>query len=69
MLRGLFSDDVLTATILKSTAIADAGLTKQTLYEIERGQVRRSAYDRALESVNAANGEVLASIHKAWGRT
>ncbi|MBY3494464.1 plasmid partitioning protein RepA [Rhizobium laguerreae] len=68
LLRGLFSDDVLTATILKSTAIADVGLTKQTLYEIEKGQVRRSTYDRALESVNAANGEVLAGIHKAWGR-
>ena len=69
LLRSLFGDDVLTATILKSTAIADAGLTKQTLYEIEKGQVRRSTYDRALESVNAANGEILASIHKAWGRT
>lgn len=68
LLRSLFADDVLTATILKSTAIADAGLTKQSLYEIERGQVRRSTYDRALESVNAANGEVLAEIHKAWGR-
>jgi chromosome partitioning protein len=68
LLRSLFGDDVLTATILKSTAIADAGLTKQTLYEIERGQVRRSTYDRALESVNAANGEVLAGVHKAWGR-
>ncbi len=69
LLRSLFGEDVLTATILKSTAIADAGLTKQSLYEIERGQVRRSTYDRALESVNAANGEVLAGIHKAWGRT
>ncbi|MBW9051491.1 plasmid partitioning protein RepA [Rhizobium mesosinicum] len=69
LLRNLFGDDVLTATILKSTAIADAGLTKQTLYEIEKGQVRRSTYDRALESVTAANGEILASIHKAWGRT
>jgi chromosome partitioning protein len=69
LLRGLFGDDVLTATILKSTAIADAGLTKQTLYELEKGQVRRSTYDRALESVNAANGEVLAGIHHAWGRS
>ncbi|WP_438755138.1 plasmid partitioning protein RepA [Pararhizobium sp. O133] len=68
LLRNLFSDDVLTATILKSTSIADAGLTKQSLYEIERGQVRKSTYDRALESVNAANGEVLAGIHRAWGR-
>lgn len=47
LLRSLFGDDVLTATILKSTAIADAGLTKQTLFEIEKGQVRRSTYDRA----------------------
>lgn len=68
LLRNLFGDDVLTATILKSTSIADAGLTKQTLYEMERGQVRKSTYDRALESVNAANGEVLASVHRAWGR-
>lgn len=68
LLRSLFGDDVLTATVLKSTSIADAGLTKQTLYEIEKGQVRKSTYDRALESVNAANGEVLAGIHKAWGR-
>jgi chromosome partitioning protein len=69
LLRSLFGDDVLTATVLKSTSIADAGLTKQTLYEIEKGQVRKSTYDRALESVNAANGEVVAEIHKAWGRT
>jgi chromosome partitioning protein len=68
LLRNLFGNDVLTATVLKSTSIADAGLTKQSLYEIERGQVRKSTYDRALESVNAANGEVLAGIHRAWGR-
>lgn len=68
LLRSLFGNDVLTATVLKSTAIADAGLTKQTLYEMEKGQVRKSTYDRALEAVNAANGEVLENIHKAWGR-
>ncbi|WP_349963443.1 plasmid partitioning protein RepA [Rhizobium sp. ZPR3] len=68
LLRNLFSDDVLTATILKSTAISDAGLSKQTLYEIERGQVRKATYDRALESVNAANSEVLANVRKVWGR-
>ncbi|MCF3640286.1 plasmid partitioning protein RepA [Rhizobium sp. TRM95111] len=68
LLRSLFGDDVLTATVLKSTSIADAGLTKQSLYEIERGQVRKSTYDRALESVNAVNGEVVANVHKAWGR-
>ncbi|MER9048268.1 plasmid partitioning protein RepA [Mesorhizobium sp. M0923] len=69
LLRSLFGDEVLAATVLKSTAIADAGLTKQTLYEIERGQVRRSTFDRAIESLDAVNGEILDGIEKAWGRS
>ena len=69
LLRSLFADEVLVATVLKSTAIADAGLSKQTLYEIEKGQVRRQTYDRAIESLNAVNGEILAGIKHAWGRT
>ncbi|WP_104493231.1 plasmid partitioning protein RepA [Paracoccus denitrificans] len=69
LLRSLFGEEVLAATVLKSTAIADAGLTKQTLYEIERGQVRRSTYDRVIESLDAVNGEILASVKRAWGRT
>ncbi|MCT2580908.1 plasmid partitioning protein RepA [Mesorhizobium sp. P16.1] len=69
LLRSLFGDEVLAATVLKSTAIADAGLTKQTLYEIERGQVRRSTFDRAIESLDAVNGEILDGIKKAWGRS
>lgn len=69
LLRSLFGDEVLAATVLKSTAIADAGLTKQTLYEIERGQVRRSTFDRAIESLDAVNGEILDGIKRTWGRT
>lgn len=69
LLRSLFGEEVLAATVLKSTAIADAGLTKQTLYEIERGQVRRSTFDRATESLDAVNGEILDGIKKVWGRT
>ena len=68
-MRSMFGEHVLNHPVLKSTAISDAGITKQTLYEIEKGQVRKSTYDRALESVNAANAEVLASIHRAWGRS
>lgn len=68
LLRNLFGDEVLAATVLKSTAIADAGLTKQTLYEIERGQVRRSTYDRVIESLDAVNGEILDEIKHVWGR-
>jgi chromosome partitioning protein len=68
LLRGLFSEDVLAATVWKSTAIADAGLTKQSLYELERGAVGRATYDRAIESLDAVNGEILGLIRRAWGR-
>ena len=68
LLRGLFREDVLAATAWKSTAIANAGLTKQSLYELDRGSVGRAAYDRALESVNAVNAEVESLIQGAWGR-
>jgi chromosome partitioning protein len=69
LLRGLFGDDVLAATVWKSTAVADAGLTKQTLYELERGAVGRATYDRALESLDAVNGEILGLINHVWGRS
>ena len=69
LLRGLFGEEVLAATVWKSTAIADAGLTKQSLYELERGSVGRATYDRAVESLEAVNGEILSLILRAWGRT
>jgi len=68
LLRNLFGDDVLRATAWKSTAIANAGLTKQSLYELDKGAVGRGAYDRALESVDAVNAEILELIRKVWGR-
>ena len=68
LLRGLFGDEVLAATVWKSTAIADAGLTKQSLYELERGSFGRATYDRALESLEALNGEILGLVHRVWGR-
>lgn len=68
LLRNLFGDDVLRATAWKSTAIANAGLTKQSLYELDRSAVGRAAYDRALESVDAVNAEVVGLIERAWGR-
>ncbi len=68
LLRGLFGDDVLAATAWKSTAISDAGLTKQSLYELEKGAFGRATYDRAIESLEAVNGEILGLIHKSWGR-
>jgi chromosome partitioning protein len=67
-MRSLFGDHVLNHPMLKSTAISDAGITKQTLYEVERSQFTRSTYERALESLNAVNGEIEGLIQAAWGR-
>ncbi|WP_424968759.1 plasmid partitioning protein RepA [Dinoroseobacter sp. S375] len=67
-LRTMYGDKVLNATQLKSTAISDAGLTKQTLYEVERSAFTRATYDRAIESLNAVNDEIAALIQTTWGR-
>jgi len=67
-MQAMFGRFLLSAPMLKSTAISDAGITKQTLYEVERGQFTRTTYDRAIESLNSVNGEIADLIHKAWGR-
>jgi chromosome partitioning protein len=54
--------------MVKSTAISDAGLTKQTLYEVDRNQFTRGTYDRALESLTAVNTEIEDLIKRTWGR-
>ena len=48
-LRQLFGNEVMVAPMLKSTAISDAGLTQQTVYEVERSQFHRNTYDRAVD--------------------
>lgn len=67
-LRSLFGERVLTAPMVKSTAVSDAGLTKQTLYEVGRENFSRGTYDRAMESLDAVNAEIEQLIHSAWGR-
>jgi chromosome partitioning protein len=67
-LRSLFGERVLTHPMVKSTAISDAGLTKQTLYEIGRENFSRGTYDRALEALDAVNGEIEDLITHAWAR-
>ncbi|MCT8997258.1 plasmid partitioning protein RepA [Chelativorans intermedius] len=67
-LRSQFGERVLTAPMVKSTAISDAGLTKQTLYEVGRDSFTRSTYDRAMEALTAVNAEIEGLILEAWGR-
>ena len=54
--------------MLKSTAVSDAGLTKQTLYEVEKTSFTRTTYERAIKSLDAVNSEITALVHRAWGR-
>jgi chromosome partitioning protein len=69
LLRNLFDERVLTAMMLKSTAVSDAGLSKQTLYESAREARNRHTYDRAVEAMDDVNREVEALVRHAWGRT
>lgn len=67
-LRTLFGEFILKNQMLKSTAISDAGITKQTLYEVEKNAMTRSTYERAMEALDSVNGEIAGLIHQAWGR-
>ncbi|WP_332310777.1 MULTISPECIES: plasmid partitioning protein RepA [Methylocystis] len=67
-MRSIFGERVLTSSMVKSTAISDAGITKQTLYEVSREQFTRATYDRAIEALGAVNGEIEGLIRTAWGR-
>lgn len=69
LLRNLFGDHVMTNPMVKSAAVSDAGLTKQTLYEIGRENLTRSTYDRAMESLDAVNIEIEQLVKSAWGRS
>lgn len=67
-MQAMFSKRMLNNQMVKSTAISDAGITKQTVYEVERAQFVRATYDRAVDSLNSVNSEITALVHKAWGR-
>jgi len=68
LLRNLFGDAVLTSPMVKSSAVSDAGLTKQTLYEVGRESMNRQTYDRAIEALDAVNSEIETMVRKSWGR-
>ncbi|MBS7708042.1 plasmid partitioning protein RepA [Chelatococcus asaccharovorans] len=67
-MRSIFGQRVLEHPMLKSTAVSDAGLTKQTLYEVEKSSFTRGTYERALESLTLVNGEIEGLVRATWGR-
>ncbi|PYG26320.1 plasmid partitioning protein RepA [Pelagimonas varians] len=67
-LRSILLDQVLTTPMLKSTAISDAGMTQQTIYELDPSHVVKKTLVRILESVNGVADEFEKTIQTAWGR-
>ena len=68
LLRDLFGERRPQGYGLEVDGDANAGLTKQSLFELSKGAVGRSVYDRAMELVNAVNTEVIDLISKVWQR-
>lgn len=67
-MQSILAEEILKSPMVKSTAISDAGLTKQTLYEVDRANFNRDTYDRAIEALDAVNFEIQGLVHRAWGR-
>lgn len=67
-LRSILLGHVLTEPMLKSTAISDAGITQQTIYEVEPGDFVKRTLERAVTSMNAVGDEIEVLIQQAWGR-
>jgi chromosome partitioning protein len=67
-MRSLFNERVLTAMMVKSTAVSDAGLSKMTIYEAGREPKHRQTYDRAIEAMDDVNREIENLVRGAWGR-
>lgn len=67
-LRSHFGADVMLHPFLKSTAISDASMTKQSIYEVARSDFHRQTYDRAFDSVEKIVRGVENQLRGVWGR-
>jgi chromosome partitioning protein len=68
LMRRLCGEHVLKNAMLKTTAISDSSLSKQTLYEVERTSFSRNTYDRAISAMNSVNAEIEELLLAVWGR-
>ncbi|MFW8609989.1 AAA family ATPase [Rhizobium beringeri] len=67
-LRDSLGNNLLTATVWESGAILQAWTKNRSLYELSAGDVGRSAYEQAMETLNSTNAEVMDIVSKVWGR-
>lgn len=67
LIRSRFAEAVLPDPMVHSAVMGTAGVAKETLYEYESSNDRKS-YDRALASMQAVNRKIEAEILRFWGR-
>jgi len=68
LLRDSLGNNLLTATVWESGAILQAWTKNRSLYELSAGEVGRSAYEQAKETLNSTNAEIMDLISEVWGR-
>ncbi|WP_457813850.1 AAA family ATPase (plasmid) [Sinorhizobium meliloti] len=68
LLRDSLGNNLLTATVWESGAIAQAWTKNRSLYELSAREVGRSAYEQAMETLNSTNAEIMDLISEVWGR-
>ena len=67
-LRSKLGDDMLLHPFVKSTAVSDASMTKQTIYEVSRTDFNRQTFERAFSSVELVVRCVENELRRVWGR-
>jgi len=68
-IRDLFGDAVMNAAFLKSSAISEAGVSQQTVLEVDLSSIRnRKTYERAIASVHEIGDEINQMLQVNWGR-
>jgi len=68
-LRQTYGPVVMENIFVESGAISDVTQTSETLFEVNRTQLTRTTYDRAMSSVAGVCEEIEKLIHTAWGRS
>ena len=67
-LRSRLGEDVLLHPFVKSTAVSDASMTRQTIYEVSRTDMHRQTYDRAFVAVELVAQAFENELRRTWGR-
>ena len=68
-IRDLFGPAVMKAAFLKSSAISEAGVSQQTVLEVDLAEIKnRKTYERAIQSVHEVSEEIFNMLQSNWGR-